>query len=52
MPAKSKAQQRFMAMCAHGVSGVKKKCPSKGVAREYAVTSHKGLPQRVRKKKR
>ena len=38
MPAKSKKQQRFMAMCAHSGSDVNGKCPSKKVAREF---SHK-----------
>jgi hypothetical protein len=36
MPAKSKAQQRFMGMCAHSPSHAKGKCPSKSVAREFS----------------
>ena len=48
MPAKSKAQQRFMAMCAHGTHP-RGQCPSKDVARDYAKTPRKSLPQRVKK---
>lgn len=51
MPAKSKAQQRFMAMCAHGTHP-KGECPDKETAREFAKTPHKGLPERAPKKKR
>jgi hypothetical protein len=38
MPAKSRKQQRFMAMCAHNPSHAKGKCPDKKTAREF---SHK-----------
>ena len=38
MPAKSKKQQQFMAICAHSPSHAKGKCPSKSVAKEF---SHK-----------
>jgi hypothetical protein len=37
MPAKSKKQQRFMAMCAHAPSHASGTCPSKSVAREFSV---------------
>lgn len=38
MPAVSKKQQKFMAICAHNPSKAKGKCPPKKVAREF---SHK-----------
>jgi len=38
MPAKSRKQQRFMAMCAHSPSHASGKCPDKQTAREF---SHK-----------
>jgi hypothetical protein len=38
MPAVSKKQQRFMAMCAHSKGSAKGKCPPKKVAEEF---SHK-----------
>lgn len=38
MPAKTKKQQRFMAMCAHSPAHAKGKCPSMKVAKEF---SHK-----------
>lgn len=50
MPAKSQAQQRFMAICAHNPAHAQGKCPSKTVAREYAQTPRKGLPQKVSKR--
>jgi len=52
MPAKSKAQQRFMAMCLHGTH-TKKDCPDmkRGIMREFAETSTKGLPERKTRKK-
>lgn len=36
MPAVSRKQQRFMAICAHSPSKAKGKCPSKKVAREFS----------------
>lgn len=36
MPAKTKRQQRFMAMCAHSPEKAYGKCPSKKVAREFS----------------
>lgn len=38
MPAVSKKQQRFMAMCSHNPGAAKGKCPPKKVAHEF---SHK-----------
>ena len=38
MPAVSKKQQQFMAICVHNPSKARGKCPSKKVAREF---SHK-----------
>lgn len=38
MPAKSKKQQQFMAICAHDKSKARGNCPSKKVAMEF---SHK-----------
>lgn len=38
MPATSKRQQRFMAICAHNPGKARGKCPSKKVAKEF---SHK-----------
>lgn len=35
-PAKSKAQQKFMAGCANNPSKMGKKCPPKEVAKEFA----------------
>ena len=36
MPAKSKAQQQFMAMCLHSPDKVKGKCPPKSVTKEFS----------------
>lgn len=36
MPAKTKKQQRFMAMCANNPGKARGKCPSKKVAREFS----------------
>lgn len=52
MPAKSTAQQRWAAMCEHNRGNARKPCPSKAVAREFAKTPRKGLPQHVKKKGR
>ena len=45
MPAVSKAQQRFMGMCAHDPQHAYGKCPSPAVARDFAKTKHQGLPE-------
>ena len=49
MPAKSKAQQRFMAMCAHEPAHTRGTCPDmpRKSLREFASTPTKGLPKRV-----
>lgn len=46
MPAVSKAQQEFMAICSRNPGKAHHKCPSKKVAQEYARTPRKNLPQR------
>ena len=51
MPAKSKKQQRFMAMCAHNPEEARGKCPPKEVAKEFAETKTKNLPDKVKPKK-
>ena len=54
MPAKSKAQQKFMAMCSHDPGHARGKCPSTEVAREFAKApggSMKGMPEHKGKKK-
>ncbi len=51
MPARSQAQQRFMAMCAHDPSHVKGTCPTgmtKDQLREFARTPRTGLPKQVK----
>lgn len=50
MPAKSKAQRRFMAMVEHGKIPAPKGL-SKSEAKDFASTSEKGLPKRKGKKK-
>lgn len=50
MPAVSKAQQALMAMCEHSPGKVRGKCPSKAVAKEFASTKTKGLPQHKQKR--
>lgn len=46
MPAVSKAQQRFMAMCKHDPKHARGECPDEKTAGEFARTSRKGLPER------
>ncbi len=50
MPAVSKAQQQFMAICQHSPQHARGKCPSKKVASEFSGTSTKGLPSHAGKK--
>lgn len=52
MPSKSKAQQRLMAMCEHGIHP-RGGCPdmTKAQMREFAKTPAKNLPERATKKK-
>ena len=53
MPAKSKAQRRFMAICEHNPGIAKGKCP-KGMTKkqmhDFAVTKEKGLVARKKRK--
>ena len=51
MPAKSKKQQQFMAMCEHHPEKMSGDCPPKSVAKEFAATKTKNLPDHVTKKK-
>lgn len=54
MPAVSKRQRRFMAMCEHDAS-MSESCPkgmSKSQMRDFAKTKEKGLPYSAGKKKR
>ena len=50
MPAKSQAQQSFMAGCMHNPKHMSGKCPemSKEKMRHYAETPTKGLPKRAK----
>lgn len=50
MPAVSKSQQRFMAMCEHNPKHAKGECPDEKTSREFARTPRKGLPERKRRK--
>jgi len=54
MPAKSKAQQRFMAMCSHNPSHASGTCPDMSVEdmRDFAKTPRKGLPEHTKPKKK
>lgn len=53
MPAKSKAQFRFMQMCEHSPRHAKGECPDEETAREFTRSGSKGLPERkVRRKPR
>jgi len=52
MPAKSKAQQRFMGLCSSS-EGRKKaygKCPPVSVAKEFARTPRGKLPEKAKKR--
>ena len=50
MPAKSRAQQKFMGLCASNPEKAMKPCPPKAVAREIARQPTKGLPERAKKR--
>lgn len=52
MPAKSKAQQQFMAVCEHSPQHARGRCPSPSVAREFAKTPTKALPRHVASRRR
>lgn len=49
MPAKSQAQQRFMAMCEHTPKHAKGKCPNmtKQQFHDFAATPRAGLPKKL-----
>jgi hypothetical protein len=53
MPAVSKAQHKFMGLCSShkGRAKAKGKCPPMSVAKEYAHTSGKRLPEKAKKRK-
>lgn len=52
MPARSKAQQRFMAMCAHNPKHAQGTCPPPDVAREFArAPNFKRLPTRAKRRR-
>lgn len=50
MPAVSRKQQRFMAMCRHNPENAKGKCPSKEVAKEFSHIKLSAVKTRARKK--
>lgn len=54
MPAKSKAQRRFMAMCEHSPGHAKGACPDMSVKEmhKYSSTPDKNLPERVSKRRK
>ena len=49
MPARSKAQQQFIAICEHSPQHARGKCPnmSKAEMHKFAATPTKGLPQKL-----
>ena len=49
MPATSRAQQAFMAICEHNPKHARGKCPkmSKAKMHEFSATPTKGLPQKL-----
>jgi hypothetical protein len=52
MPAKSKAQFRFMQMCRHSPEHAKGDCPDEETAKEFTRSSSKGLPERKGKRRK
>lgn len=46
MPAKTRKQQQFMAICAHTPGKAKGKCPPKKVAREFSRSRKSGGPRK------
>jgi len=50
MPAKSKKQQQFMAICAHQPDKAKGKCPSHKVAQEFSHKPEGGYKPRIKKR--
>lgn len=53
MPARSQAQQRFLAICAHDPQHARGTCPdmTRQQYHDFAATPRTGLPLRVRKPK-
>jgi len=51
MPAKSKSQQQFMAICEHSPQHARGKCPKMTAKQmhDYSTTSTKNLPKRKSK---
>ena len=49
MPAVSKSQQQFFAICEHNPAHARGKCPnmSKAEMHDFAATPTKGLPQKL-----
>ena len=49
MPARSKAQQRFFALCQHNPKHARGKCPDmpKAKMQEFSATPTKGLPTKL-----
>jgi len=49
MPAASRSQQAFFAICQHDPKHARGKCPnmSKAKMREFSATPTKGLPQKL-----
>lgn len=52
MPAKTKRQQQFMAICAHPPGKARGKCPSKKVAREFSFKPKGGYGKKKSRKPR
>ncbi len=52
MPAKSKAQQQFLAICEHDPKHATGHCPAMttGQLHDYAATKTTGLPTKVKKR--
>jgi hypothetical protein len=48
MPATSKKQQQFMAICAHSKGKAQGKCPSRAVAEEFSHKPKSGYKKRKR----
>ena len=51
MPAKSKKQQQFMAICAHTPGKAQGKCPPKRVAQEFSHKPKGGYAKKKRDKR-
>jgi hypothetical protein len=51
MPATSKKQQKFMAMCANNPSQANKPCPPKSVAKEFSYRQETRTAHNAQKKR-